>query len=105
MTHHQAGRGAKAVHQQTGFLVDGQIVWPKNALHALVAKPCLRRLQKRLKGFGIIFSFDHSEKTLVFFILIKVKLIDLSADATHRLSVAKGGPGLKLSMLEIGIMG
>jgi hypothetical protein len=35
----------------------------------------------------------------------KVKLINLRADAAHRISVAIGNPGLILGVVEIGIMG
>jgi hypothetical protein len=87
------------------MLVDGQIVGPQNPTHAMVAKPVLGGIEESLKRFGIIFRFDHPEKAFLFLVKIQVKLVNLGADATDRVTVAIGIPGLKLRMFEIGVVG
>ncbi len=104
VAHHDERRAVKTIYQQSRFLIDGQVVRPQNATHTLIAQPGFGGLQKGCKGIGVVFGFDHSEKTFIFLIAIQVKLINLGADAAHRLAVAIGHPRLVAGMRKIRIV-
>ena len=92
MAHHHRWWSVKTVHQQSQFLVDGQVKRAVDPLHSLVAQPCFRRAQQGAEEPVIIFCFQHPEKPGGILITVYVQLVDLSADPAYRFTVPIGYP-------------
>ena len=100
MSHQDEGRGRETVDQEADLLVDMQVEWPANPLHALFPQPGLGLAEQGGKDRRIILSLQHTEIAGPISVLLQVQIIDLRGNPAHRKTAASGNPGAQPRMLK-----
>ena len=105
MPHQYIGRRGKPVNQQAHFIIHVQIERTAHLSHTFAAQPVLCGAKQGRNDSWVFVRLQHTEIACGVIVLLQMQLVNLGANATHRLTFAIGNPGAPTGVFKKMIFG